>query len=258
MEDREAYAKFWKAFGLQIKYGVVADFGMRKDQLEELLVFENSFDDGLMSLASYAEKMPEAQKKIYCASAENAQRAAALPQTEQVRDAGFGLLYLTDDVDQFVIQMLDSYNDKKFCNVSSDDLGLETDLQKSDTEKLAEENKELLDFVKETLGDEVVAVRLSHKLKTHPVCLTTEGDITLEVERYFRSLPRANSENIRAQKVLELNGGHPAFAALQKAFGEDRERAAALSKILLAQAKLIADLPLDDPSAYAELVCGLF
>ena len=235
MADKEAYAKFWKAFGLQLKYGVVADFGMKKDQLKDLLVFKNSFGDGLMSLAEYAEKMPEAQKMIYVASAESAQRAAALPQTEQVRDAGFGLLYLTDDVDQFVIQMLDGYNGKKFCNVSSDDLGLETDLQKADTEKLEEENKELLDFVKETLGDEVTAVRLSHKLKTHPVCLTTEGDITLEVEKYFRSLPQANTENIKAQKVLELNGGHPAFAALQKAFAEDRDRAGKLAKILLAQ-----------------------
>ena len=122
----------------------------------------------------------------------------------------------------------------------------------------AEENKDLLAFIKETLDGEVTDVRLSHKLKSHPVCLTTEGEITLEVEKYFRSLPGANTENLKAQKVLELNGEHPAFAALQKAFAEDKDRAAKLSKILLAQAKLIADIPLDDPSAYAELVCGLF
>jgi molecular chaperone HtpG len=175
-----------------------------------------------------------------------------------VRDAGFGLLYLTDDVDEFVVQILGTYADKKFCNVSADDLGLETDVEKADTEKKQEENKELLDFVKESLGGEVVDVRLSHKLKTHPVCLTTQGEITLEVEKYFRSLPGANTENLKAQKVLELNGDHPAFAALQAAYDADRDRAAKLAKILLAQAKLIADLPLDDPSAYAELVCGLF
>ena len=258
MDDSEAYAKFWKAFGMQIKYGVVSDYGMKKDFLQDLLVFPSSFDDGLMSLAQYKEKMPESQKVIYYAAADSVSRAAALPQTEQVRDAGYGLLYMTDDVDEFVVQILGDYQEKKFCNVSADDLGLETDLQKADTEKKAEENKELLAFVKETLDGEVTDVRLSHKLKSHPVCLTTEGEITLEVEKYFRSLPGANTENLKAQKVLELNGEHPAFAALQKAFAEDKDRAAALSRILLAQAKLIADIPLDDPSAYAELVCGLF
>lgn len=258
MEDKEAYAKFWKAFGMQIKYGVVSDYGMKKEFLQDLLVYPNSFGEELMSLAEYKEKMPESQKVIYYAAADSVTRAAALPQTEQVRDAGFGLLYMTDDVDEFVVQILGSFQEKKFCNVSADDLELETDLQKADTERKAEENKDLLTFVKETLGDEVSDVRLSHKLKTHPVCLTTEGEITLEVEKYFRSLPGANTENLKAKKVLELNGDHAAFAALQKAFAEDRDRAAQLSKILLAQAKLIADIPLEDPSAYAELVCSLF
>ena len=258
MEDKEAYAKFWKAFGMQIKYGVVGDYGMKKDFLEDLLVFPNSFGDELMSLKEYKEKMPESQKVIYYAAADSVTRAAALPQTEQVRDAGFGMLYLTDDVDEFVVQILGSYQEKKFCNVSADDLQLETDLQKADTEKKAEENKDLLAFVKETLGDAVADVRLSHKLKSHPVCLTTEGEITLEVEKYFRSLPGANTENLKAQKVLELNGEHPAFAALQAAFANDKDKAAKLSRILLAQAQLIAGLPLDDPAAYAELVCSLF
>ena len=258
MEDKEKYAKFWKAFGMQIKYGVVADYGMKKDFLEELLVFPNSFGDGLMSLKEYREKMPESQKVIYYAAADSTARAAALPQTEQVRDAGYGLLYMTEDVDEFVVQILGSYDEKRFCNVSADDLGLETDLQKADTEKKAEENKDLLAFMKETLGDEVVDVRLSHKLKSHPVCLTTDGEVTLEVEKYFRSLPGANTENIKAKKVLEVNGDHPAFAALQAAFADDRDRAAKLTKILLAQAKLIADVPLNDPPAYTELVCSLF
>ena len=259
MENKEAYAKFWEAFGMQIKYGVVSDYGAKKEQLKDLVVYANSFGDELMSLDEYAEKMPEAQKMIYYAAAENARRAAALPQTEQVRDAGFGLLYMTDDVDEFVVQLLGEYKEKKFCNVSSDDLGLETDLEKADTERMADENKELLDYMKEALGDEVVAVRLSHKLKSAPVCLTTEGEITLEVEKYFRSLPGANTENLKAQKVLELNGGHAAFAAVQKAFADgDKDRAASLAKILLAQAKLIADIPLDNPGDYAELVCSLF
>ena len=257
MEDKPAYAKFWKAFGMQIKYGVVGDYGMKKDLLKDLLVYENSFGDELISLDEYTNKMPESQKVIYYAAAENARRAAALPQTEQVRDAGYGILYMTDDADDFVLRLLDGYNDKKFCNVSSDDLGLETDLQKADIEKKAEENREMLDFLKESLSGEVEDVRLSHKLKTQPVCLTTEGEITLEVEKYFQSLPGANTENLKAKKVLEINGDHAAFAALQRAYGEDREKAEKYAKILLAQAKLIADIPLDDPSAYAELVCAL-
>lgn len=256
--DREAYTRFWNAFGLQIKYGVVGDYGMKKDQLKDLLVFAGSHGDGLISLEEYAKKMPEGQKYIYYAAAENTGRASKLPQTEQVRDAGYELLYMTQDVDEFVVQVLGAYEEKEFCNVSADDLGLETDLQKADTERMAEENKELLDFVKDSLDGQVEAVRLSHKLKSFPVCLTTEGEITLEVEKYFRSLPGADTENIKAKKVLELNGGHPAFEALRKAYEEDKDKAARLSRILLCQAKLIADIPLDDPSAYAELVCGLF
>jgi len=150
------------------------------------------------------------------------------------------------------------YEGKKFCNVTADDLQLETDLQKADTERKEEENRELLDFVKESLGGEVESVKLSHKLKTYPVCLTTEGEVTLEVEKYFRSLPTAEAGSVKARKVLELNGEHAAFSALQTAFAENREKAEKLAKIMLCQAKLIADIPLEDPSEYAELVCSLF
>ena len=259
-DNREAYTRFWRAFGLQLKYGVVADYGIKKDELKDLLVFANSFGEELMSLGEYAKKMPESQKMIYYAAAENTALAAALPQTEQVRDAGFGLLYMTDDVDEFLVQLLGEYEGKKFCNVSAAaDLGLETDLEKADTEKKAEENQALLDFVKESLGDEVFAVRLSHKLKTHPVCLTTEGEITLEVEKYFRALPGKDEDKPRAKKVLELNGSHAAFEALRAAYDAgDRDRAARYAKVLYAQAKLIAGLPLENPAEYAELVCGLF
>ncbi len=256
--DKEGYEKFWKAFGTQIKYGVVSDYGMKKEMLKDLLVFAGSQEEKLISLEEYAKKMPEGQKYIYYAAAENVSRAEKLPQTEQVRDAGFGLLYMTEDVDEFVVQILGEYEGKEFCNVSSDDLGLETDLQKADTERIAEENRGMLDFLKESLGGEVIDVRVSHKLKSFPVCITTEGEITLEVERYFRSLPGANTENLKAQKVLELNGSHAAFEALRQAYADDRERAAKLAKILLCQAKLVADIPLDDPGEYTELVCELF
>ena len=256
--DRESYEKFWKAFGTQIKYGIVGDYGMKKEMLRDLLVFAGSQDENLISLEEYAKKMPEGQKYIYYAAAESVSRAEKLPQTEQVREAGFGMLYMTEDVDEFVVQILGDYEGKEFCNVSSDDLGLETDLQKADTERIAEENREMLDFLKESLGGEVIDVRISHKLRSHPVCITTEGEITLEVEKYFRSLPGANTENLKAQKVLELNGSHAAFEAVKKAYAEDKEKAAKLGKILLAQAKLIADIPLEDPSEYTELVCALF
>ena len=236
----------------------MSEYGAKKDLLKDLLVYENSIGEALMSLEEYTAQMPEAQKLIYIAAGETAQRAASLPQAEQVLDAGYGILYMTNDVDDFVIRLLDTYNDKKFCNISVDDLGLESDSDKSETEQKTEENKELLTFVKDTLGDEVTDVRLSHKLKSHPVCLTTEGEITLEMEKYFNSLPGSEGAAMKARKVLELNGGHAAFEALQKAYAEDQEKAAKLSKILLAQAKLIAGIPLEDPSAYAELVCGLF
>ena len=165
---------------------------------------------------------------------------------------------MTEDVDEFVVQLLGEYEGKKFCNVSSDDLGLETDVQKADTERKEEENRALLDFVKESLDGQVESVRLSHKLKSHPVCLTTEGDITLEVEKYFNSLPMAAQQPVKAKKVLELNGEHPAFEALKKSYDENKDKAKTMSRILLGQAKLIAGLQLDDPSSYAELVCTLF
>ncbi len=257
-KDREGYAKFWDSFGQQIKYGVVGDYGMKKEQLKDLLVFNNSTEEKYISLDEYAKKMPESQKYIYYAAAENEALAASLPQTEQIRSAGFDILYMSADVDEFVVRILDEYDGKKFCNVSSDDLGLETDLQKADTDRKQEENKELFEFLKETLGDSVFDVRLSHKLKSYPVCLTTEGEITIEVEKYFASLPGANTENLKAKKVLELNGEHPAFAALVKSYSEDKEKTKLYAKILLAQAKLIAGLPIENPSEYAETVCSLF
>ena len=258
MEDKEKYETFWNSFGRQIKYGILGDFGAKRELLKDLLVFEGSHGEDKISIAEYAKKMQAEQKFIYYAAGDSALRASRLPQTEQVRDAGFDLFYMTDDVDEFVVSMLGAYEEKEFCNVAADDLGLETDLQKADTEKKQEENRELLDFVKDSLDGEIESVKLSHKLKTHPVCLTTEGEVTLEVEKYFKSMPGAEAQNVKAKKVLELNGEHPAFAALSDAYTGDKEKAAKMAKILLCQAKLIADLPLENPSEYAELVCSLF
>ena len=257
-EDREKYERFYQSFGLQLKYGVVGDFGRKKDLLTDLLLYHSAAEGKLVALREYAEKMPSEQTMVYYAMAETAERAAKLPQTEQVRERGFDILCFTEEVDEFVVQTLGAFEEKKFCNVSSEDLGLASDDEKADTEKKEAEHKELLDFVKETLGDRVDAVHLSRKLRSHPVCLSSEGEITLEMEKYFQSLPGGEGSRVKAKRVLELNASHPSFAALDKAYREDKPRAGKLAEVLLGQAELIAGFPPEDPAAYAELVCSLF
>ena len=258
-KDREGYLRFYEAFAPQLKYGIVGTYGANKDPLQDLLLFYSANQEKLITLKEYLEAMPEDQKKIYFACSETARRAAALPQAEAVKSAGYDMLCLTDSVDDFLMQVLGQYGDKPFCNVTSDDLGLETEAEKEETEKKAEEHKALLDFVKESLPGLVESVRLSHKLKSHPVFLTTEGEITLEMEKYFQNLPGVPEANqVKAKRVLELNADHDAFRALQKAYAEDKPRAARLAMVLMAQAELIAGLPLDNPAAYTELVCSLF
>ena len=258
-KERENYEKFYRAFAPQLKYGIVSNYGMNRDLLQDLLLYHSVREEKLITLEEYAGAMPESQTKVYFACADTVKRAGSLPQAEQVKAAGFDMLCLTDDVDEFVIGVLGKFGEKDFCNVSSDDLGLETEEEKQDTEKKAEEAKELLDFVKESLGGTVTAVKLSHKLKSQPVFLGTEGEITLEMEKYFNNLPGVpEADRVKAKRVLELNASHPAFAALEKAHKEDPARAKRLAMILLAQAQLIAGLDLEDPAAYTELVCGLF
>jgi molecular chaperone HtpG len=258
-EDRDHYLTFYQSFATQLKYGIVGDYGMHKEQLKDLLLFHSVSQEKLITLKEYVDAMPEGQTKIYYACAETVKRAAALPQAEAVKAAGYDMLCLTDSVDEFVMQMLHDYSEKEFCNITSDDLGLETEEEKQDTEKKEEEARPVLDFVKESLPGLVETVRLSHKLKTQPVFLTTEGEVTLEMEKYFQNLPGVpEANNVKAKRVLELNGDHPAFAALEKAYAQDKPKAARLAMILYAQAELIAGIPLDDPAAYTELVCELF
>ncbi len=258
-KDRENYLRFFESFATQLKYGIVGTYGATKNQLQDLLLFHSANEEKLITLKEYLEAMPEGQEKIYFACSETTRRAAALPQAEAVKAAGYDMLCLTDSVDDFLMQVLGQYGEKSFCNVTSDDLGLESEAEKEETEKKAEEHKALLDFVKESLPGLVESVRLSHKLKTHPVFLTTEGEITLEMEKYFQNLPGVPEANrVKAKRVLELNADHDAFKALQKAYAEDKPRAARLAMVLMAQAELIAGLPLDNPAAYTELVCSLF
>ncbi len=257
LEDKpDKYRAFFKNYGTQLKYGMVANFGMKKDLLRDLILFHSSMGEDAITLKTYVAAMPESQQVIYYAAAGSESAAAALPQTEEVRERGLHILYLTEPVDEFVIELIGEYEGKKFCNVASDDLGLESEDEKADAAKKEDESRELLDFVKQTLGDRVVSVRLSHRLKSFPVCLATEGEITIEMEKYFRTMPGAENAPM-AKRVLELNGSHHAFEALRSAYETDKERAGKIVKILYGQALLAAGLPLEDNAEYAELVCSM-
>ena len=256
-DEREKYETFWKAFGTQIKVGVVSDYGIHKELLKDLLLFFSSKEGKLTSLAEYKARMPEEQKYIYYACGEDAAQLDKLPQAERIRDKGYEILYLTDEPDQFVVDALGAVDDVPFKSVDDDDALPETDEEKAALEKKAEESKPVLDFLKETLGDQIKEARVSRILRSGAVCLTADGPITLEMEKYFQRVDPENAKNMKAQRVLELNPDSPAFAALQQAVETDRDKAAKYAKLLYAQAQLIAGIPLEDPAGYTELVCSL-
>lgn len=255
-DDFDKYVTFWKNFGRHIKYGIVSDYGTHKELLQDLVVFHSSTQDGLTTLKDYVSRMKEDQKYIYYACGDSVQQIASLPQTELCRDKGYEMLYLTEDVDEFTVQSLMSFEEKQFKSVTADDAGLQSEEEKKETEKHIEENKELLDFLKESLDGKVSKAVISDKLKSHPACLTSEGPVTIETEKYFASMP-GNEMKPKAVKVLELNAGHPAFEALKEAFASDREKAKKYAEVLYCQSLLIAGLPVEDPVAYCDLVCGL-
>ena len=256
-DEREKYETFWKAFGTQIKVGVVSDYGAHKELLKDLLLFFSSKEGKLTSLAEYKARMPEEQKYIYYACGEDAAQLDKLPQAERIRDKGYEILYLTDEPDQFVVDALGAVDDVPFKSVDDDDALPETDEEKAALEKKAEESKPVLDFLKETLGDQIKEARVSKILRSGAVCLTADGPITLEMEKYFQRVDPENARNMKAQRVLELNPDSPAFAALQQAVETDKDKAAKYAKLLYAQAQLIAGIPLEDPAGYTELVCSL-
>jgi molecular chaperone HtpG len=253
--DRAKYEKIFEAFGVQLKYGAVADYGAHKDVVKDLLLFWSEKEQKYLTLNEYVSNMPEEQSYIYYAAGESRTKLAQLPQTELVRDKGYDILLLTDDVDEFIMQSLMSHQEKEFKSVSAQDLGLETDEEKAQKEQEAQENKDLLDFVKETLGEKLKEVRLSNKLKSHPVCLVPDSGLSFEMEKYLNRV--APTEKLQTGRIMELNAEHPAFAALQNAFENDKDKAAKYAQLLYAQALLIADLPIEDPSAYTDLVCSL-
>ena len=253
--DREKYEEFYAAFGRQLKYGTVSDYGAHKEATQDLLLFYSHKQGKLVSLKEYVDAMAEGQEKIYYAPGENKERLSKLPQVETLTKKGYDVLLFTEDVDEFVPQTLMTYLEKPFCNVSTEDLGLQTEEEKKQAEEKAEEMKGLLTFVKETLGDQVKEVKLSSELGSHPVCMTPAEGMSFEMEKYMK---RANPEfAFPVGRVLELNPEHEAVQAMQKAMTEDPEKAKDYAKLLCYQAQLMAELPLDDPYAYTELVCRL-
>ncbi len=253
--DREKYEKFFSVFGMQLKYGIVAEYGQKKEMLQDLLLYWSSSQNKMVTLKEYADAMPEDQKFIYYASGESRARLGQLPQLEQLRQKGYDVLFMTDEVDEFIPQTLMKYADKELRNIASEDLGLATDEEKKAAEEKAEQAKPTLDFVKETLGDAVKEVRLSTNLGSHPVCLVPEGGMTFEMEKYFRRV--SPDMQAKADRVLELNPDHPVFAALQLAVAQDPEKAKKYVQILHTQALMMADLPVENAGEYTELVCEL-
>ncbi len=249
--DRENYEKFFSAFGRQLKYRVVSDYGMHKADLQDMLMFYSSTEKKNVTLAEYVDRMKEEQKYIYYATGENASIIDSLPQTELLRSKGFEILYCTDDVDEFTLQTLMLYKEKKFCSATNDDLGIEND---ESTENEADNNA-LLTFVKETLGDKVTEVNASKKLISHPVCLTAKGGISFEMEKYFNSVQP--DSGMKAQRVLELNLSHNAVKKMESLIQTDIDKAKKYAEVLYCQALLIAGLPLENPSEYTDLVCSI-
>lgn len=253
--DREKYEDFFKNFGLQLKYGIYADYGAHKDTLKDLVLFDSSNGDHPTTLAEYVSRMKEDQKAIYYACGESTARIAMLPQAEAVRDKGYEILYLTDNVDEFALKMLMNYDEKPFQNVSADDLDLRTDEEKENAKKQAEDNKELLSFLTEALSGKVKAVMLSNRLKSHPVCLSSEGAISIEMEKVLNAMPAG--DKVQAQRVLELNAAHPVFKRLATLFEQDQDTLKEYAALLYDQALLIEGMPIEDPVAFSNRICTL-
>ncbi|MEL7654597.1 MAG: molecular chaperone HtpG [Bacillota bacterium] len=254
--DREKYDEFFKNFGLQLKYGVYDQYGANKDNLKDLLLFYSSTEKKMVSLSEYVSRMQLDQKYIYYATGESVERIDKLPQTELLKDKGFEILYFTDDIDEFAIHIMKDFDGKEFKSASGDDLGLEENEKENETvKKEAEESKELLAFMQETLKDKVSEVRLSQRLKSHPVCLASAGGISIDMEKILNAMP--TDDKVKADKVLEINASHPVLGALKSAFETNKEKLAQYTELLYNQALLIEGLSIEDPVAFSNAVCDL-
>ncbi|MBU5438402.1 molecular chaperone HtpG [Tissierella sp. MSJ-40] len=253
--ERETYEEFYENFGRQLKYGIYSDFGMNKETLQDLLMFYSSKEKKMVTLEEYISRMPEEQKYIYYASGESIERIDRLPQAELVKDKGYEILYFTDEIDEFAIKMLMNYKEKEFKSISSGDLGIETDEKDEEINSEIEENKDLFKLMKEILSDKVKDIKPSKRLKKHPVCLTSEGELSIEMEKILNTMP--NNENIKADKVLEINIDHNVFNTLKSAFENDKEKLELYTNLLYNQALLIEGLPIEDPVGFTNDICKL-
>ena len=255
-DSRDTYEMVYNAFGTQLKFGIYNAFGAKNDTLSDLLMFHSSNDKKLTTLKEYVGRMKESQDTIYYACGESVAKIELLPQVESVIDKGYEVLYFTENVDEFAIKMLNEFEGKKFANICTDSIELDSEEEKEELKKKNEEGKEMLDYLKESIGDGVSSVRFTNKLKKHPVCLTTEGEISLEMEKVLNSMP-TNEQKVKANIVLEINENHPIAQKLTELYESDKEKAGKYAKILYAQARLIEGLSVDDPTELSNLVCDL-
>ncbi|MGI6586963.1 MAG: molecular chaperone HtpG [Lutisporaceae bacterium] len=253
--ERDKYEIFYKAFGRQLKYGIYSEFGSNKDTLQDLLMFYSSKEKKMVTLDEYVSRMPEEQKYIYYAAGESIDRIEKLPQTELVSDKGYEILYFTDDVDEFSIKMMMTYKDKQFKSVSSSDLGIETEGKENSSDSEEKDNKELFEYMKSILKEKVKDVRASVRLKNHPVCLSNDGELSIEMEKVLNSMP--NSPDIKADKVLEINTNHEVFKSLKEAYEKDKDKLDLYTNLLYNQALLIEGLPISDPVEFTNNICKI-
>ncbi|WP_240418902.1 molecular chaperone HtpG [Paenibacillus periandrae] len=254
-DEREKYEQFYKSFGRQLKYGIYSDYGSHKDVLQDLVMFYSSKEKKLVTLDEYVSRMPEEQKYIYYASGESNERIEKLPQTELVSDKGYEILYFTDDIDEFAIKMIMKYKDKEFKSVSSGDLGIEVEDNEKDTDAEKNDNQALFEHMTSLLNGKVTHVRASKRLRTHPVCLSTEGELTIEMEKILQAMP--NNPNVKADKVLEINVNHAVFESLKDSYEKDKEKLNLYTALLYNQALLIEGLPIQDPVEFTNDICKI-
>ena len=254
--DRKEYEKFFNTFGMQLKYGTYDNYGMNKDKLKDLLMFHSSAEKKLVTLDEYVSRMKEGQDTIYYASGESVDKIDMLPQVEGVKDKGYEILYLAENVDEFIMQTLQEYNGKKFANVCADTIDLETKEEKEELQKVNDENKDMFEVMKEAVGEEVDKVRYTHKLKNHPVCITSEGAISVKMEKVINAMPN-NEEKVKAQTILEINENHPIAKKIKELYASNKEELKEYTKVLYAQARLIEGLPIENPTEISNLICNL-
>ena len=254
-KNREDYEKFFETFGTTLKFGVYNDFGLNKDNLKDLLMFHSSTENKLVTLDEYVDRMKEGQDKIYYACGETVDKIELLPQVEAVKEKGYEILYLTENIDEFVVQVLMGHKEKKFINVCANDVDLDTDEEKEALKKENEENKDMFTLMKETIGEGVQEVRFTHRLKNHPVCLTSEGALSVEMEKVINSMP--NDQKVKAQTALEINDSHPIAQKIKDLYENDKEALKKYTQVLYAQARLIEGLPVENPTQISNLICEI-